>query len=146
MWASGTLSFKIPSPIPCPFSPPNLIESNETEDWNLSPFSGSKKDIKRFVIYPNFSGIAYSNKLIDTKKIVKKLKTTPNDEELLKLYGLYKQATEGNNNKPEPGFLDFKGKSKHAAWLKNKGKDTHDSEVEYITIVNNLITSYGINE
>ena len=68
--------------------------------------------------------------------IVKKLKEKPTDEELLELYGLYKQATVGDNNQPEPGFLDFKGKSKHASWLKNKGKEKHDCEVEYITIVN----------
>jgi diazepam-binding inhibitor (GABA receptor modulator, acyl-CoA-binding protein) len=76
---------------------------------------------------------------------VKKLKKTPNDNELLELYGVYKQATMGDNNQSEPGFLDFKGKSKHASWLKNKGKDKYDSEVEYITIVNNLINNYGVN-
>ena len=78
--------------------------------------------------------------------IVKKLKKTPNDNELLELYGLYKQAILGNNIQPEPGFLDFKGKSKHASLLKNKGKDKHDSEVEYITIVNNLINNYGVDQ
>lgn len=78
--------------------------------------------------------------------IVKKLKEKPTDEELLELYGLYKQATVGDNNQPEPGFLDFKGKSKHASWLKNKGKEKYDSEVEYITIVNTLINNYGIEQ
>lgn len=78
--------------------------------------------------------------------IVKKLKEKPNDEELLELYGLYKQATVGDNVQPEPGFLDFKGKSKHASWLKNKGKEKYDCEVEYITIVNTLINNYGIEQ
>ena len=90
--------------------------------------------------------MANSEEFTLASQIVKKLQTTPNDNELLELYGLFKQATVGDNNQPEPGFLDFKGKSKHAAWLKNKGKDTHDAEVEYITIVNKLISSYGINQ
>ena len=85
-----------------------------------------------------------SKEFLLAAQIVKELKTTPNDNELLELYGLYKQATVRDNNQPDPGFLDFKGKSKHAAWLKNKGKDTYDSEVEYITIVNNLINKYGV--
>ena len=77
--------------------------------------------------------------------IVKKLKEKPTDEELLELYGLYKQATVGDNNQPEPGFLDFKGKSKHKSWLANKGMSSHDAEVNYITFVNKLIQAYGVN-
>ena len=55
-------------------------------------------------------------------------------EELLKLYGLFKQSTMGDNNNDTPGFLDF------------KGKNTHTSEVEYITLVNELIQKYSIIE
>ena len=90
--------------------------------------------------------MANSEEFLLAADIVKKLKQTPNNEELLELYGLYKQATVGDNNQDAPGFLDFKGKSKHQAWLNNKGKDTHDSEVEYITIVNKLINSYGVDQ
>ena len=60
MWASGTLSFNIPSPIPWPFKPPSLIASSADEDWNLSPLLGSMKETNRFIIYPNFSGIEYN--------------------------------------------------------------------------------------
>ena len=90
--------------------------------------------------------MANSEEFLLAANIVQKLKQKPNNEELLKLYGLYKQATVGDNNDQAPGFLDFKGKSKYNAWLENKGKDTHDSEVEYITIVNQLINIYGIEE
>ena len=90
--------------------------------------------------------MANSEEFLLAANIVKKLKETPNSEELLELYGLYKQATVGDNNQDAPGFLDFKGKSKHQAWLNNKGKDVHDSEVEYITIVNKLINTYGIKD
>lgn len=86
-----------------------------------------------------------SNEFNMAADIVKKLKTKPNNDELLLLYGLYKQSTEGDNNKSQPGFLDFKGKEKHKAWLANKGLSTYDAEVKYITLVNNLIKSYGVN-
>ena len=35
------------------------------------------------------------------------------DDELLQIYGLYKQATVGDNNTDKPGMLDFKGKKKY---------------------------------
>ena len=34
------------------------------------------------------------------------------DEQRLRLYGLYKQATEGDNSSKPPGLLDFVGRSK----------------------------------
>lgn len=77
--------------------------------------------------------------------IVKKLNKTPDNTELLHLYGIYKQATSGDNTQPDPGFLDFKGKSKHSAWLECKGTSMFDSEIKYITYVNELIIKYGID-
>lgn len=53
---------------------------------------------------------------------VKKLKTSPNNDELLELYALYKQGTVGDNTTPKPGMLDLKGKSKWNAWDGKKGK------------------------
>merc|ERR1712047_209952 len=47
---------------------------------------------------------------------VKKLKTQPANDELLILYGLFKQATVGDINTDRPGMLDFKGKAKWDAW------------------------------
>lgn len=90
--------------------------------------------------------MANSNEFNIAAEIVKKLKQTPSNEELLVLYGLFKQSTVGDNNNDAPGFLDFKGKSKHQAWLNYKGKSTYNSEVEYITYVNDLISKYGVDE
>ena len=47
-------------------------------------------------------------------KDVKKLSDLRNDQ-LLQLYGLYKQATEGDVHGPKPGMLDLKGKAKYQA-------------------------------
>ena len=44
---------------------------------------------------------------------VQKLKSKPNNTELLKLYGLYKQATEGDVKGDRPGTFDIKGQFKY---------------------------------
>jgi len=92
------------------------------------------------------SGNVNSNEFNLAADIVKKLIKTPDNDELLHLYGFYKQATVGDNNQSAPGFLDFKGKSKHNAWLQCKGISVFDSEIKYITYVNELIKKYGINQ
>ena len=53
---------------------------------------------------------------------VENLTTKPSNEELLKLYGLYKQVTEGDNTQEAPTGFDFKGIAKHNAWLDQSGK------------------------
>lgn len=53
---------------------------------------------------------------------VKELKARPSDEELLEIYALYKQATEGDNNTPKPGMFALKEKAKWEWWNKKKGK------------------------
>lgn len=47
-----------------------------------------------------------------------KLKSDPDNDDKLELYGLYKQATEGKNQKPKPSAMDFVGKYKWQAWFK----------------------------
>lgn len=73
---------------------------------------------------------------------VKNLAASPNNEELLKLYSLYKQATVGDCNTPAPGMLDFKGKSKWNAWNGLKGKAKEDAEKEYVAFVGELKNTY----
>lgn len=76
---------------------------------------------------------------LDAADAVQKLTKRPNDDELLKLYGLYKQATIGDNNTPKPGMFDLKGKYKWQAWEDLKGKSQEDAEKEYIEFANELI-------
>ncbi|XP_061677090.1 peroxisomal carnitine O-octanoyltransferase-like isoform X3 [Syngnathoides biaculeatus] len=51
---------------------------------------------------------------------VKNLKTRPSDQELLDLYGLYKQAIVGDVDTERPGLFDMKGKAKWDAWSSRK--------------------------
>ncbi|XP_060631467.2 acyl-CoA-binding protein [Anolis sagrei] len=75
---------------------------------------------------------------------VKKLKTQPIDEEMLFIYGHYKQATVGDVNTERPGMLDFKGKAKWDAWNKLKGMSKEDAMKAYIAKVKELQEKYGM--
>ncbi|CAF1311012.1 unnamed protein product [Rotaria sordida] len=69
---------------------------------------------------------------------VKNLSKKPTDDELLKLYGLFKQANFGDNNTDKPGMFDLKGKYKWDAWDANKGKSKETARQEYIALAEQL--------
>uniref|UniRef100_A0A3Q3VYX0 ACB domain-containing protein n=1 Tax=Mola mola TaxID=94237 RepID=A0A3Q3VYX0_MOLML len=75
---------------------------------------------------------------------VKKVKAKPTDQELLDLYGLYKQATVGDVNTERPGMLDFKGKAKWDAWNSQKGIPKEEAMSSYITLGKKIISKYGL--
>lgn len=66
------------------------------------------------------------------------LSERPSNEDLLLMYGLYKQATIGDNVEKRPGGFDFKAVAKYEAWLKQKGKDKEEARKEYIALVERL--------
>ena len=69
----------------------------------------------------------------------KALTERPSNETLLKLYSLYKQATEGDNTTEAPtNMFDFVAKAKHSAWDALKGVTKESAMQQYIDIVNNL--------
>ncbi|XP_014665776.1 PREDICTED: acyl-CoA-binding protein-like [Priapulus caudatus] len=72
------------------------------------------------------------------------LKAKPNDQQLLEIYGLFKQATVGDVNTERPGMLDFKGKAKWDIWEGKKGTATGEAEQKYISAVQGLIEQYGL--
>jgi len=72
----------------------------------------------------------------------KELTKRPSNEELLDLYALYKQATEGDIDEPRPGGFDFKAIAKHDAWSSKKGKTKDQAMEEYVTLMNSLIQQY----
>jgi diazepam-binding inhibitor (GABA receptor modulating acyl-CoA-binding protein) len=71
---------------------------------------------------------------------VKTLKNKPKDDELLKLYGLYKQAKFGDNNTSKPWAFQFELSAKWNAWMLNKGKSKEDSMNQYINFVKFLFS------
>ena len=70
---------------------------------------------------------------------IKKLNELDNDN-LLYLYGLYKQVTCGDCNVSKPGFLDFKGQAKWTAWESRKGLDKEKAKKKYIDKVERLLS------
>ncbi len=69
----------------------------------------------------------------------KTLDAKPDNDVLLQLYSLYKQATEGDINvEPPANMFDFVGKAKYDAWNSLKGKAKEAAMQEYIDLVNQL--------
>lgn len=66
------------------------------------------------------------------------LSERPDNATLLKLYGLYKQATAGDNTEKKPGFSDMVGRAKWDAWNGLKGTSGEDAMQQYIDLVDSL--------
>ncbi|MGM0582077.1 MAG: acyl-CoA-binding protein [Bacteroidota bacterium] len=66
------------------------------------------------------------------------IKERPSNEDLLKLYALYKQGEEGDVKGERPGGFDFKAIAKYNAWEELKGKPSEEAMKEYIDLVNKL--------
>jgi acyl-CoA-binding protein len=68
----------------------------------------------------------------------KKLSERPSNDALLKLYALYKQATEGDVEGKRPGFTDMVGRAKYDAWAAVKGIAKDAAMTRYIELVASL--------
>lgn len=69
----------------------------------------------------------------------KNLKERPDNATLLKMYSLYKQATEGDNTtEPPSNPFDIVNKAKYDAWMQLKGVDKIAAMQQYIDLINQL--------
>ncbi|MFY2764925.1 acyl-CoA-binding protein [Arenimonas sp. MALMAid1274] len=62
----------------------------------------------------------------------------PDNDTMLRLYGLYKQGSEGDVSGPKPGFFDFVGTAKYEAWEKLQGTKPEDAMKKYVDLVKKL--------
>lgn len=62
----------------------------------------------------------------------------PGNEVKLKLYSLYKQATDGDASGKRPGFTDFVGRAKYDAWAALAGTSAEQAKADYIAKVAEL--------
>jgi acyl-CoA-binding protein len=69
---------------------------------------------------------------------VQKLPRRPGNDQLLELYALYKQATEGDVKGSRPGMLDLAGRAKYDAWSKKKGVAADKAMQAYVDYVGKL--------
>lgn len=67
----------------------------------------------------------------------------PSNEELLDLYSLFKQASEGDVTGDRPGGFDFKAIAKFDAWADKKGLSKDQAMQNYVTLVDKLKQLYS---
>jgi diazepam-binding inhibitor (GABA receptor modulator, acyl-CoA-binding protein) len=71
---------------------------------------------------------------------VNSLSRTPSQDELLALYGLYKQAKAGDVSGNRPGMLDSKGRAKYDAWAARRGMSRDAAMTAYLALVDQLVS------
>ena len=69
---------------------------------------------------------------------VKGLTDDPGNDVKLKLYGLFKQVTEGDVSGSRPGFTNPVGRAKYDAWATLSGTSQQAAEEQYVAIVRDL--------
>jgi acyl-CoA-binding protein len=74
----------------------------------------------------------------EAQERAKKLSRRPGNEDLLRLYSLFKQATAGDASGKRPGLLDPVGRAKHDAWTSRKGMDRVAAMQAYVELVQAL--------
>lgn len=67
-----------------------------------------------------------------------RLPRKPGNETLLKLYALYKQATQGDARGKRPGFTDPVGRAKYDAWKRLAGTTREQAMIRYTELVEEL--------
>lgn len=68
----------------------------------------------------------------------KKLSERPDNNTMLQMYALYKQATSGDVEGKRPGMMDMINRAKYDAWAGIKGKSKEEAMQEYIDTIEDL--------
>ena len=67
----------------------------------------------------------------------------PDNDYKLKMYALFRQATDGDVSGKRPGMLDVIGRFKYDAWTRLKGTSKVDAMKRYIAEVEAVQKRYG---
>jgi diazepam-binding inhibitor (GABA receptor modulating acyl-CoA-binding protein) len=86
---------------------------------------------------------ALKKKFDTAAKDVQKLPRRPDDEDMLRLYAHYKQATDGDVTGDRPGAFSFVDRAKYDAWARLKGTDSPKAMEAYVKLVDRLKKTYG---
>ncbi len=73
----------------------------------------------------------------------KSMARRPSNEELLEMYALFKQGSEGDVNGDRPTGFDFKGIAKYDAWATKKGIAREEAMSQYVALVDKLVQQYA---
>ena len=74
---------------------------------------------------------------------IQKFTRRPDDEDMLRLYALYKQGTEGDVKGDRPSAFALKDRTKYDAWARVKGTDSTKAREQYVKLVERLRKTYG---
>lgn len=74
---------------------------------------------------------------------VRTLTSKPDNADLLDLYALFKQASEGDVKGDRPGMMNIAGRFKYDAWAALKGTSKADAETRYVAKVKSLLAAEG---
>jgi acyl-CoA-binding protein len=78
--------------------------------------------------------VAFTKAADHLRKITNKL----NNNQLLDLYGLFKQGTEGKCNIPKPGWLDGRNRKKWEAWRVHGDMPQEEAKQKYVDLLQKL--------
>ena len=73
------------------------------------------------------------------QKDVTTLAERPDNQTMLQLYSLFKQATAGDVSGERPGMMDFINRAKYDSWEKLKGQSAEEAMQNYINVVKSLM-------
>jgi acyl-CoA-binding protein len=68
----------------------------------------------------------------------KTLAERPDNQTLLRIYALFKQASEGDVTGKRPGFTDLVGRAKYDAWAGLQGTSSTDAMQSYVDLIAQL--------
>jgi len=81
---------------------------------------------------------ALQDRFAQAQEDVNGLAERPDNDTMLKLYALYKQATQGDATGERSGGFDFVRAAKLDAWSEIKGTSAEDAMQQYIELVASL--------
>jgi acyl-CoA-binding protein len=76
------------------------------------------------------------------QKDIKTIAKRPSNDDLLALYSLFKQGSEGDASGSRPGMLDMVGRAKFDAWQKLKGTSKEDAMKKYVEKVAAMLKTH----
>jgi acyl-CoA-binding protein len=79
------------------------------------------------------------NALFETAQAnAKLLAERPDNPTLLRIYGLFKQSTAGDNTEKKPSFSDVVARAKWEAWTAQKGLGADEAKQKYVDLIESL--------
>jgi len=78
------------------------------------------------------------DRFAEAQEEVNRLAVRPDNQTMLRLYALYKQATKGDASGERPGGFDFVACAKFDAWSEVRGTSCDKAMQQYIDLVASL--------